>query len=149
MEKLNRKLCCPGAMTQRWASQTCHTLQRITASLMKGLIWNSLVLSLKNRENLRYTNGDQTCHSRWILKFFGVGARLRKYYRRIDFVGVFANVILKKISKLLATRFRFIKFMSTTISGQWLFKTFIFYVRIIARNETLHFCYYHSLADRK
>ena len=74
MEKLNRKLCCPGAMTRRWAPQTCHTHQRITASLMKGLIWNSLVLSLKDRENLRYTNGDQTCHSRWILNFFWRGS---------------------------------------------------------------------------
>ena len=116
---------------------------------MKGLIWNSLMLSLKDRENLRYTNEDQTCHSRWILNFFGEGARLRKHYRHIDFVGVFCKCNPEKNLKILATRFRFIKVMSITISGEWLFKTFIFYVRIFARNETLHFCYYNSLADRK
>ena len=32
-----KKLCCPGTMTRRWAQSTC-TLRRITASIMKDLI---------------------------------------------------------------------------------------------------------------
>ena len=38
---LQKKLCCPGAMTRRWASPTRYTLWRITASIMKDLIWIS------------------------------------------------------------------------------------------------------------
>ena len=30
MTILRKELCCPGAMTLRWAPQTCHTLRRIT-----------------------------------------------------------------------------------------------------------------------
>ena len=32
---LQRKLCYPGAMTRRWATQTRHTLRRSTATIMK------------------------------------------------------------------------------------------------------------------
>ena len=35
---LRKELCCPGAMTRRWAPPTCYTLRRITASIMKDLI---------------------------------------------------------------------------------------------------------------
>ena len=35
---LRKKLCCPGAMTRRWAPQTRYTLRRITASIIKDLI---------------------------------------------------------------------------------------------------------------
>ena len=34
---LRKELCCPAAMTRRWALQTPHTLRRITASIMKYL----------------------------------------------------------------------------------------------------------------
>ena len=36
---LRIELCCPGAMTRRWAPPTRYTLRRITASIMKDLIW--------------------------------------------------------------------------------------------------------------
>ena len=36
---LRKELCCPGAMTQRWAPPTRYTLRRIRASIMKDLIW--------------------------------------------------------------------------------------------------------------
>ena len=36
------KLCCPGAMTRRWAPTTRYTLRRNTASIMKDLIWFAL-----------------------------------------------------------------------------------------------------------
>ena len=35
---LQKKLCCSGAMTQRWAPQTHYTLRRNRASIMKDLI---------------------------------------------------------------------------------------------------------------
>ena len=35
---LRKKLCCPGAMTRRWASQTRYTLRRNSASIIKDLI---------------------------------------------------------------------------------------------------------------
>ena len=35
---LRRKLCCPGAMTRRWAPSTRFTLRRNTTSIMKDLI---------------------------------------------------------------------------------------------------------------
>ena len=35
---LRMELCCPGAMTRRWAPPTRYTLRRIAASIMKDLI---------------------------------------------------------------------------------------------------------------
>ena len=40
---LQKKLCWPGAMTQRWAPKTRNTLWRNTASMMKDLIWSQLL----------------------------------------------------------------------------------------------------------
>ena len=36
---LRKELCCPGAMTRRWAPPTRYTLRRNAASIMKDLIW--------------------------------------------------------------------------------------------------------------
>ena len=36
---LRKELGCPGAMTRRWAPPTRYTLRRITASIIKDLIW--------------------------------------------------------------------------------------------------------------
>ena len=35
---LRKELCCPGAMTRRWAPQTRYKLRRSTASIMKDFI---------------------------------------------------------------------------------------------------------------
>ena len=35
---LRKELCCPGAMTRRWAPPTRYTLRRNPASIMKDLI---------------------------------------------------------------------------------------------------------------
>ena len=36
--KERKKLCCPGAITQRWSPPTRYTLHRITSSIMRDLI---------------------------------------------------------------------------------------------------------------
>ena len=36
---LRKELCCPGAMTRRWAPPTRYTLRRYAASIIKDLIW--------------------------------------------------------------------------------------------------------------
>ena len=41
---LRKELCCPGAMTRRWAPQTRYTLQRYTESIMKDLIFTTRML---------------------------------------------------------------------------------------------------------
>ena len=35
---LRKELCCLGAMTRKWASQTCYTLRRNTGRIKKNLI---------------------------------------------------------------------------------------------------------------
>ena len=45
---LRKKLCCPGAMTRRWVSPTSYTLRRITASIMKDLIWKLIHVDVLN-----------------------------------------------------------------------------------------------------
>ena len=51
---LQKKLCCPGAMTRRWAPPTRYTLWRYAASIIKNLIWfNSIKLTFLVKSWLR------------------------------------------------------------------------------------------------
>ena len=51
---LQKKLCCPGAMTRRWAPTTRYTLWRYAASIIKDLIWfNSIKLTFLVKSWLR------------------------------------------------------------------------------------------------
>ena len=51
---LRKELCCPGAMTRRWAAQTPHTLWRNTASIMKDFIWLILFLNFEKKWGSRF-----------------------------------------------------------------------------------------------
>ena len=70
MTILRKELCCPGAMTLRWAPQTCHTLRRITKYNKKfDLTADAHVFLHKTCKKLR--NNNKKLKFRF---FFGVNA---------------------------------------------------------------------------
>ena len=60
---LRKELCCPGAMTRRWAPPTRYTLRRNPASIIKDLIWFEVV-NLNHLSTVSFAHATIMQHSR-------------------------------------------------------------------------------------